>query len=98
MKTKLECHAFICTKCSSKRERKSSDKLSDAKSLRDATKKKAKKLFGKSVRINKSGCLGKCDNGIAAVLYPTSKWLIELDREDSDTVIEAIQKELKQNS
>jgi NADH:ubiquinone oxidoreductase subunit E len=33
-------------------------------------------LQGK-VRVNKSGCLGKCESGVACVAYPKGEWVFE---------------------
>jgi len=101
MKDQLKCHVFICTNCKSQEEQAQhvdKENTHDAKNLRDLTKKKSKTLFGKSVRINKSGCLGRCDEGVACVLYPSAKWLTELSSGDTDKVIEAIEKELDPKS
>jgi (2Fe-2S) ferredoxin len=42
--------------------------------------------WGKKVRINKAGCLGKCSSGVVAVLYPVGKWYFNI-REDQFTEI-----------
>jgi len=91
----LKCHVFICTKCSSTKERERGGELCEAQALRNSTKKKSKEIWGKSVRINKSGCLGKCDEGIACVLYPSQVWLTGLTDEGTNEVITAIEQALK---
>jgi (2Fe-2S) ferredoxin len=48
-------------------------------------------LKGK-VRINKSGCLGRCESGVACVAYPKGEWMIEATPND----LEAIQDWVKQ--
>ncbi len=81
-------HLFICT---FSRESGQSCGPSGGQKLREAVKNLCKskdissagKLNG-SVRINASGCLGKCEKGVAAVLYPEGKWLLGLsDTEQS---------------
>ncbi len=32
--------------------------------------------FSKKIRINKSGCLGRCADGIACVAYPSAEWIV----------------------
>ena len=42
-------------------------------------------LKGK-VRINKSGCLGRCDLGVACVAYPKGEWAIKARPEDMEAI------------
>jgi (2Fe-2S) ferredoxin len=39
------------------------------------------------IRINKSGCLGRCDEGPTLVIYPDNVWYTYIDREDIDEII-----------
>ena len=39
------------------------------------------------VRINKAGCLGRCDDGPVLVVYPEGTWYTFVDREDIDEII-----------
>ena len=50
----------------------------------------------KRVRINASGCLGQCENGIACVIYPKSEWHLNLQLSDVDFLRERIKKALEQ--
>ncbi|MFT3759988.1 (2Fe-2S) ferredoxin domain-containing protein [Thauera sp.] len=46
-------------------------------------------LRGKgSVRINKAGCLGRCDDGPVLVVYPDNVWYTFVDEEDIDDIID----------
>ncbi len=78
---KLDAHLFICT---NKKDGKECCANKDAGALRDALKtiSKEKKEWMGRVRINNSGCLGHCENGIAAVLYPEGKWFTNLTKDD----------------
>jgi predicted metal-binding protein len=38
-------------------------------------------LKGK-IRVNKSGCLGKCESGVACVAYPKGEWVLEATSSD----------------
>ncbi len=54
----------------------------DAEALKDAVKKAAARQFsGQAVRVNASGCLGACEEGIAAVCYGAKggHWQLQLD-------------------
>lgn len=40
------------------------------------------------VRINRAGCLGRCDDGPVMVVYPEGVWYQVFDRADIDEIIE----------
>ena len=40
------------------------------------------------VRINKAGCLDRCDQGPVMVVYPEAVWYTYVDREDIDEIID----------
>lgn len=42
-----------------------------------------------SIRINKAGCLGRCDVGPVLVVYPEAIWYTYVDQEDIDEIIES---------
>ena len=50
---------------------------------------------GGKVRINKSGCLGRCDEAIACVAYPKGEWLVEATPQDLPEIQEWISSQLK---
>ncbi len=56
--------------------------------LRDYMKKRAKELGLKRVRINKSGCLDRCELGPTMVIYPEGTWYTYRTREDLDEILE----------
>jgi len=84
MSKTYDAHLFICTNrrnpgpdgspracCATK----------DAEKLRATVKTEAAKRFaGRSVRVNASGCLDACNEGIAAVCYSASggHWQVNL--------------------
>ena len=41
------------------------------------------------VRINKAGCLGRCDDGPVLVVYPDNVWYTYIDQEDIDEIIDS---------
>ncbi len=51
-------------------------------------------LKGK-VRVNKSGCLGKCELGVACVAYPQGTWALEARPEDLPAIEAWIQSQQK---
>lgn len=40
-----------------------------------------------AIRINKAGCLGRCDQGPVMVVYPEETWYSFIDKEDVDEII-----------
>lgn len=40
------------------------------------------------VRINKAGCLDRCDDGPVLVVYPDNVWYTYIDKEDIDEIVE----------
>ena len=40
------------------------------------------------VRINKAGCLDRCDQGPVLVVYPEAVWYTYVDKSDIDEIIE----------
>ncbi len=40
------------------------------------------------VRVNRSGCLGRCQEGPVLVIYPEGVWYRYVDREDIDEIID----------
>jgi (2Fe-2S) ferredoxin len=50
---------------------------------------KALDLSGKGmVRINKAGCLDRCDDGPCLVVYPEGVWYTYVDEQDIDEIID----------
>jgi (2Fe-2S) ferredoxin len=46
-------------------------------------------LKGKgAIRINKAGCLDRCDDGPVLVVYPDETWYTYVDKADIDEIIE----------
>jgi (2Fe-2S) ferredoxin len=40
------------------------------------------------VRINKAGCLDRCDHGPVMVVYPEAVWYTYVDKEDVEEIIQ----------
>lgn len=60
--------------------------------MRDYAKKKVKAL-GLSgpgqIRVNQAGCLDRCEEGPACVVYPEGVWYTYVDEQDIDEIIES---------
>ena len=41
------------------------------------------------VRVNKAGCLDRCEHGPVVVVYPEAVWYTYVDREDIDEIVES---------
>lgn len=84
-------HLFFCTNDrGTDVERPSCNQCGSAK-LRDYAKSRVKELGlsgqGK-VRINKAGCLDRCEEGPVCVVYPEGVWYTYIDEEDVDEIID----------
>jgi (2Fe-2S) ferredoxin len=64
----------------------------DAEAMQAHAKKRVKKLGlagpGK-VRINKAGCLDRCDEGPCLVVYPEAVWYTYVDEQDIDEIVDS---------
>jgi (2Fe-2S) ferredoxin len=63
----------------------------DAERLQAYAKARVKKLGlgGKGqIRINKAGCLDRCDEGPCVVVYPEGVWYTYVDEQDIDEIID----------
>lgn len=80
-------HVFFCTN-----QRANGDPCCNdhgAEALWAHAKEKAKQAGLKDVRINKAGCLGRCDQGPVAVVYPEGVWYTFVDKEDVDEIVDS---------
>ncbi len=90
----LKAHVFICT---NKKEKGESCGAKNSPILFSNVKFHCKNnpdLY-QNVRINQSGCLGRCQEGIVAVIYPQTKWIEHLKENDKDLLIEELSKVLR---
>ncbi len=81
-------HVFFCT---NKRENgEASCGNHDATELQAYAKQKCKEhnLNGAGkVRINKAGCLDRCEHGPVCVVYPQEVWYTMVDKHDIDEIV-----------
>jgi (2Fe-2S) ferredoxin len=64
----------------------------DAERLQAYAKDRVKRLGldGKGkVRVNKAGCLDRCDEGPCVVVYPEGVWYTYVDEHDLDEIIDS---------
>jgi (2Fe-2S) ferredoxin len=63
----------------------------DAESMQAHAKQRIKQLnlsgAGK-VRVNKAGCLDRCDEGPCLVVYPEGTWYTYVDKADIDEIVD----------
>lgn len=87
-KSSYECHLFICTSCRYSTGNNEYCAPELASQMRKSLKEKLKGEYPKDkVRINSAGCLGHCDRGINAVIYPSGEWFHDLTEKDEDLLI-----------
>lgn len=83
-----DAHLFICVNDRGPGAKREFCSAKGSQALKDKVKKLCQ---GKAkVRINNSGCLGYCEHGIAAVMYPQGEWFLGLTQEDAPKLIDAI--------
>jgi (2Fe-2S) ferredoxin len=85
-------HIFFCTNDRGpESERPSCNRCASAE-LRDYAKKRVKEL-GESgagkIRVNKAGCLDRCEEGPVCVVYPEGTWYTYVDESDLDDIIDS---------
>ena len=86
-------HVFICT--NQRSDGKASCGASGSIQLRDDLKKLCKqKSYAKDVRINAAGCLGLCEKGIVAVIYPQQQWFENMTPADLPLLEQALDQAL----
>ncbi len=83
-----EQHIFVCLN-----ERPADNPTGDccrkgAQAYFDQLKQGAKAAGVKNIRINRAGCLGQCDKGPCAVVYPANIWYKFDSAEDVQRVID----------
>jgi len=85
-----EHHVFFCLN-----QREPGERVCCANAGAQAAQEHAKRrvkqlgLAGEGkVRINKAGCLERCEQGPALVIYPEGVWYTYVDNEDIDEIID----------
>jgi len=83
-------HVFICCNQRAPGETCCNDNGASQMLAYMKDKVKALGLAGEGqVRINKAGCLGRCDAGPVMVVYPEETWYTFIDEQDIDEIVDA---------
>lgn len=83
-------HVFFCTNVRPEGADRPSCGRCGSEALRNFAKQRVKELglSGKGgVRINASGCLDRCEEGPAVVVYPEGVWYTYVDEEDVEEIV-----------
>jgi (2Fe-2S) ferredoxin len=90
MKNFYQYHVFFCLNQRENNEACCADKGAEAafEHMKARMKKLGLSGAGK-VRINRSGCLDRCDLGPLLVVYPQAVWYTFVDAEDLDEIVES---------
>ncbi len=90
MKSHVELHV-----CNYERKDDENCIQKGSKELTDKLKKWSKETHGKDIKIIRSGCLGKCSEGIAMACYPEKKFILEATPDDSKEIKERLEEALR---
>lgn len=83
-------HVFFCTNLRPEGGDRPSCGRCGSAALREFAKQRVKELelAGKGgVRVNTSGCLDRCEEGPAVVVYPEGTWYTYVDEEDVEEIV-----------
>ncbi len=81
---KLKAHLFICTH--QRDDRASCAGAGSAQLVSELKDWVKSENLKESIKVTRSGCLGRCEEGIAAVCYPAGQWFTELTAQDQDVL------------
>ncbi len=84
----FRAHVFCCTNKRPDGHSRGSCAAKGSVKLRDYMKARAKELGLEGVRINSAGCLDRCEEGPAIVIYPEGVWYSPTTREDIDEILQ----------
>ena len=83
-------HIFFCLNRRDDGRACCADHRSEALQAHAKERVKALGLSGAGkVRVNKSGCLDRCELGPVAVVYPEAIWYTFVDEKDIDEIVES---------
>ncbi len=84
-KSELKLNVFVCTNQKVNKEccaAKGGEEL--RAKLKEWTKQKPE--WRKLIRINSSGCVDRCQEGIAIAVFPQNKWLVDVKLDNIEDV------------
>lgn len=70
----IKKHVFVCVNERNERNPKGCCASKDSLEIMTQLKRTIKDKGIKDIRVNKSGCLGCCENGVSCVIYPEGTW------------------------
>ena len=86
MKNLYKKHVFVCVNNRDLSNKKSCGVIGTE--IRIKLKEEIiKRNLNSQIRINKSGCLGKCGRGPCLVVYPEGKWYFNSSMKETDQII-----------
>lgn len=83
-------HILFCTNLRAENADRPSCGRCGSAALREFAKRRVKELglAGKGgVRVNTAGCLDRCEEGPAVVVYPEGTWYTYVDEEDVEEIV-----------
>ena len=89
MSEKFRLHAFVCTNQRDPLKRRECCAEKNSLEIMTRLKRAARASGINDVRVNKSGCLDQCENGVACVVYPQGIWYTIPD--DDEAISEIVE-------
>ncbi|MDP6406927.1 MAG: (2Fe-2S) ferredoxin domain-containing protein [Alphaproteobacteria bacterium] len=80
-------HVFCCTNQRPPEHERGCCQAQGGIGLRNHMKARVKELELEGVRINAAGCLNRCEDGPAVVVYPEGIWYRAESKEDIEEII-----------
>ena len=85
-------HVFFCT--NQKDGGKKCCQQADATAMFEHARECAKTQGLTDIRINKSGCLGRCAEGPCVVVYPEGRWYTYKTKHDVAAIVDSLSTEI----
>ena len=82
-----DIHVFCCTNERVEGHSRGSCARGGAENLQKYMKARAKEMGIANIRINKSGCLDRCELGPVMVVYPAGVWFHYANEADIDEIL-----------
>ena len=88
--SRFRCHVFICRNERDPDDPRGCCRSRGADEVIDRLKAEIhRRKLRREVRINKSGCLDQCSEGVSIVVYPEEVWYGHVRPEDVDEIIQS---------
>jgi len=78
---KIQKHIFVCVNERNTNNPKGCCSSKNSLEIMTKIKRIIKNSGMENIRVNKSGCLGNCEKGVACVIYPEGTWYTIPDEE-----------------